>query len=248
MAKCAGERKVLQELYEDHKVCQSGEVRSVIGKVGILFCVSLVAVFSYNGATNPDSRAQLAVPSPSQEPPPTPKPTPAEEVTRYVAWMKKQGKAFADKPHENVSLRIGDWGFFYHGDRPAGSFTPLQSRAALDRSGHVVTEDENGDWHALLASDGLDAAGALKRVAWLFNAGGLDPTNVLPREASPGKITAPVLTAKDGVITFQGWWQAFTDPPYRRRITIMTTPTHTSIVIEPGAGNRNAHKSVIESP
>jgi hypothetical protein len=59
----------------------------------------------------------------AQTPPPTPKPTPAEDTTRYVMWMEKQLKPIADKPHEDLSLRIGDWGFFYHGERPVGSWT-----------------------------------------------------------------------------------------------------------------------------
>jgi hypothetical protein len=46
-----------------------------------------------------------------------------------------------------------------------GSWTPLKDRTALDRNGHAVTEKENSDWYAFLSTSGLDAAGALKRVA-----------------------------------------------------------------------------------
>ena len=166
----------------------------------------------------------------AQTPPPTPKPTPAEDTMRYVAWMEKQGKPISDKPHEDVSLRIGDWGFFYHGDRPVGSWTPLQNRVGLDRSGHAVTQAENCDWYAFLSTDGLAAADALKRIAWLFNAGGLYPETA-PR-GNPGKITSPTLTANGRSITFSGWWQAYSDPPYSRRLTITATAAGSKLVID----------------
>jgi len=144
--------------------------------------------------------------------------------------MEKRGKPITDKAHEDVSLRIGDWGFFYHGDRPVGSWTPLQDRTGLDRDGHAVTEAANADWYAFLSTDRLEAASALKRVAWLFNAGGLNPAEEPKGRA--GKITAPTLIPKDGSVTFQGWWQAYSDPPYSRRITITATPAHTKLVID----------------
>src|SRR5450432_1081256 len=161
-------------------------------KIGVLFCVCLVAVGCYYERSRPGSLAQAMPIGSGQVPPPTPKPTPVEDSARYVAWMEKQGKPLTDRPHEVVSLRIGDWGFFYHGDRPVGSWTPLQDRTALDRSGHAVTEAENGDWFALLSTSGLDAASALKRVAWLFNADGLFPTTE-PRPTKRDKLTAPSL-------------------------------------------------------
>ncbi|HSS21666.1 MAG TPA: hypothetical protein VLL54_16455 [Pyrinomonadaceae bacterium] len=166
----------------------------------------------------------------AQDPPPTPKPTPAEDTARYVAWMEKQGKPIADKPHEDVSLRLGDWGFFYHGDRPVGSWTPLQDRVGLDRSGHAVTQAENSDWYAFLSIAGLDAVSALKRVAWLFNAGSLNPEDEPKGRA--GKITAPTLKLKNGSVTFQGWCEAYSDPPYSSRISITATPANTRLVID----------------
>jgi len=162
--------------------------------------------------------------------PPTPEPTPPEDTERYVAWMEKRGKPINDKPHEVVSLRAGDWGFFYHGDRPTGSWTPLMDRVALDRSGHAVIEAENSDWYQFLSTKNLDAAGALKRIAWLFNAEGLNPAS--PPAAKSDKITAPTLIVKDGAITFQGWWEAYSDPPYSKRITINSTPTGTRLVLD----------------
>jgi hypothetical protein len=196
---------------------------SRIGLVA-LFVLSVLAV-SYQASA---SRAQNPATSEQNPPPPTPIPIPPEDTERYVKWMEKQGKPIKDKPHEVVSLRAGDWGFFYHGDRPVGSWTPLRDRVALDRSGHAVTEAENSDWYSFLSTRELDAAGALNRVAWLFNAGGL--TSEL--KGSAVKITAPTLTVRDGTITFRGWWQAYSDPPYSRRITITTTATTTKLVIE----------------
>src|ERR1700674_2043368 len=170
-------------------ISRSLEVRSMALKFVVLLCVGLVAVCCCGyEMPNADSQFQLASAAPLQGPPPTPEPTPAEDTARYVAWMEKQGKPLKDKPHEVVSLRIGDWGFFYHGDRPVGSWRPLQDRTALDRSGHAVTEDENGDWFALLSTSGLDAASALKRVAWLFNADALVPP-AEPRGARRDKLS-----------------------------------------------------------
>ena len=204
-------------------------------KIGVLFCVSLVAVCCYSERSHIGSGSVTQVAMGvgfQQETPPMPKPTPAEDTTRYVAWMAQQGKPIRDNPHEDVSLRIGDWGFFYHGDRPVGSWSPLQDRTAVDRSGHAVTETENGDWFALLSTSGLNAASALKRVAWLFNADGLVPT-AEPRTARGDKLTAPALTTKDGAITFQGWCEAHSDPPYEMRITIVAATKGTKLVVEP---------------
>jgi hypothetical protein len=198
----------------------------------LLIAASLVLLTLGVSSWSPDAGATLSPEfiASAQTPPPTPKPTPAEDATRYVAWMRKQGKPITDKPHEDVSLRIGDWGFFYHGDRPVGSWTPLQDRVGLDRSGHSVQEAENSDWYTFLSAEGLGAAGALKRIAWLFNAGGLNPAD--EPKGSAGKITAPTLINQDGSITFRGWWEAYSDPPYARRITITTTATSTRLVID----------------
>jgi hypothetical protein len=103
-------------------------------------------------------------------------------------------------------------------------------RVALDRDGHAVTEAESSDWFVLLGTADLDAAGALKRIAWLFNAEALNPSSALAVKS--GKITSPTLSLKDGVITFRGWWEAYSDPPYSSRITITTTAATTKRVID----------------
>jgi hypothetical protein len=216
------------------RISKSLEVRSMSLKFGVLFCFALVAMCCCGyELPNADSQLQLRSAVLLQNPPPTPKPTPAEDTARYVAWMEKQGKPVNDKPHEVVSLRIGDWGFFYHGDRPVGSWTPLADRTAVDRSGHAVTESENGDWFALLSTSGLDAASALRRVAWLFNADGLVPGELGP--SSRTRISAPSLNTKDDVITFQGWCEAHSDPPYAMRITIVAATKGAKLVVEPAS-------------
>lgn len=203
------------------------------------FVVALCVVAAIFCARQESSRALkitqgvAASNAPSTQDPPTPTPAPAEDTARYVEWMSKRGAPFKDAPHENVSLRFADWGFYYHGDRPAGSWEPLRDRTALDRSGHAVTDAESGDWYALLSTPGLDADAALKRVAWLFNAEGVLPAPQPPR-AKRDKITAPTLTNRDGRITFRGWWQAYTDPPYTRRITIVATKDATKLTLDSG--------------
>jgi hypothetical protein len=151
--------------------------------------------------------------------------------------MKQRGTPISDRPHEQVSLRIGDWGFFYHGDRPTGSWRPLLDKLALDRSGHAVAPPEygeswvaNGDWYALLSTDGLDALGALKRVAWLLNGQALGPDEAA-KGAARNRISAPTLSSENGVITFQGWWEAFSDPPYNAHVKIVATKARADFVI-----------------
>lgn len=195
-----------------------------IGLVALLGLLALGVSFQSHALPAQDPTVS------TQSPPPTPNPTPAEAPERYIEWMMQRGTPISDRPHEDVSLRIGDWGFFYHGDRPVGSWTPLKDRVALDRDGHAVTETEESDWYLFLSTRELDAAGALKRIAWLFNAGALNSTSEFKGAAA--KITAPTLTARDGTIMFRGWWEAYSDPPYSRRITITTTTTATKLVID----------------
>lgn len=207
-------------------------------KLLILLCICPVVVgasySSKNAKRGSDSSATLR---PRTQEPPPPSPTPVEDTERYVEWMKQRGTPIGDRPHEQVSLRIGDWGFFYHGDRPVGSWRPLLDKVALDRSGHAVVPAEhgqswaaNGDWHALLSADGLDAMGALKRVAWLFNAEALEPENA-PKAAGRNRIGAPTLSSDNGVITFQGWWEAYSDPPYNTHVKIVATKERADFVI-----------------
>lgn len=200
-----------------------------------LLTVVLALAVSYPHRAGLTSGASLQI-----QAPPTPHPTPAEDTLRYVEWMNKRGTPITDSPHEDVSLRIGDWGFFYHGDRPVGSWQPLLNKVALDRSGHAVAPPEhgqswiaNGDWYAFLSTDGIDAMGALKRIAWLFNAAALAPETA-PQVAGRNRISAPTLANDNGVISFQGWWEAYSDPPYNAHIKIVATKERADFVIGRG--------------
>jgi hypothetical protein len=168
-----------------------------------------------------------------QEPPPTPKPTPAEDTTRYVEWLVQKGKTVEGKAREDVTLRVGDWGFFEQRSDP----WRYRERAALDRAGHVVLPSEQGDWQALLGTSGLDSSGALKRVAWLFGACGIDPLGAEPAIKNRYKITSPTLTSTTDGVIFQGWvfLSCYTDPPNTHnpsRITINATSSATHIVTD----------------
>jgi hypothetical protein len=157
------------------------------------------------------------------KPPPTVQPPPAQDTARYVAWMNQRGKPVKDIPREAVELRIGDWGFFDHGSGPGQAL----DRAGLDKASHAIQPQEQGQWHAFLTTPGLDAAGALQRVAWLFSAAELGPN---PRQP---KVTAPALqTAPDGSVKFQGWMVFPPNMSAPMRLTITATPAGAKLVNE----------------
>ena len=158
----------------------------------------------------------------NQAPPPS-KPPPAQDTARYVAWMNQRGKPVKDTPREVVDLRIGDWGFFDHGGGPGQAL----DRAGLDKASHAVQPQEQGHWHALLTTPGLDAEGALRRVAWLFSAAELGPNPKQP------KITAPTLqTAPDGSVKLQGFLVFPPNMGAPMRMTITATPAGAKLVNE----------------
>lgn len=157
------------------------------------------------------------------KPPPTAKAPPAQDTARYVAWMSQRGKPVKDTPREVVELRVGDWGFFDHGGGPGQAF----DRAGLDKANHAIQPQEQGHWHAFLATPGLDAAGALKRVAWLFSALELGPSPKQP------KVTAPTLEAlPDGSVKLQGWVAYPPNMSAPMRVTITATPGGAKLVNE----------------
>lgn len=157
------------------------------------------------------------------KPPPTAKAPPAQDTARYVAWMSQRGKPVKDTPREAVELRVGDWGFFDHGGGPGQAL----DRAGLDKASHAIQPQEQGHWHAFLTTPGLDAAGALKRVAWLFSAVELAPGPKHP------KVTAPALaTAPDGSVKLQGWLAFPPNMGAPMRMTITATPAGAKLVNE----------------
>ena len=157
------------------------------------------------GATCEDVTLE-AGPAPSAPPPPSlAPPLPPADPARYVAWMAARGQPLADVAAEAVALRIGSWGFFAHGAGPGQSL----DRAALDREGHAVQRG-TGAWHALLRTPGLDAAGALERVAWLYSA-------IAVPAGAGGE--PPTLAASGEVVTWRG---CLAFPPETGRVLCMT--------------------------
>jgi hypothetical protein len=198
----------------------------LLGGLGITLSYRLSVTVVTAAASRPNSGA------PAQEPTPTLRPTEPEDTARYAAWLVQQRKEIKGKPREDVSLRVGGWGFFRQELSPGYSW----DRAALDHVGHAVTNNEKGDWYQFLSADGLDAAVALQRIAWLFRSTSIEPASA-PRMAHRDKITAPTLIAKDGTIIFEGWvalWRGEFPPDMNdpRRITIKATATGAKLSIE----------------
>lgn len=146
------------------------------------------------------------------------------DTDRYLAWLKAQGKELKGDVQEHVHLRVGEWGFFDHG--PPGA---PQDRAGLDKAGHAVTAMESSDWHALLTTPGLDAAGAHRRIALLFRAAEIDPATAPQGVGHRDKLTAPTLDVDGGAATFQGWLVYPPNMSAPTRITITATPDKASI-------------------
>jgi hypothetical protein len=180
-------------------------------------------VRSEDAAPAPPDVAAADKDTPVNQAPPTPNTPPPEDTTRYVAWMSQQGKPVKDTPSEAVNLRIGDWGFFDHGPGPGAAL----DRTGLDKASHAIQPQEQGHWHAFLTTPGLDAAGALKRVAWLFRALDVGPSPKTP------KVTVPTLeVAKDGSVKLQGWIAFPPNMGAPMRMTITATPTGAKLVNE----------------
>lgn len=167
-------------------------------------------------------------PPPASIPPPPLPVAPAEDTARYVEWMAAQNRPVKDTPTEAVSLRVGDWGFFAHGGGPGQSL----DRTALDRSNHWVQRGDRGHWHAFLTTPGLDPAGAMERVAWLYSGIAVTPAvRVQDRE----KVTEPTLTISGDTAVLQGF---VTFPPnvsVPMRMTITATKDGAKIVNEPAS-------------
>jgi hypothetical protein len=159
--------------------------------------------------------------------PPEPRPPEKQDTARYETWLQAKGKEVT-KPREATELRIGDWGFFDHGSAPGTAL----DRAGLDKANHAIEPMEKGDWYAFLTTKGLDAAEALRRVAWLFRASELTPARAAKMPGGE-KVTEPTLTTgTDGTVMLQGW---LVSPPRMSspmRITVRATTTGASIQYE----------------
>jgi hypothetical protein len=116
-------------------------------------------------------------------------------------------------------------GVFAHGSAPGRAL----DRAGLDKANHAIELGEKGgDWYVFLTTKGLDAAGALRRVAWVYDAADLTPERAAEMPGG-AKVTAPTLTTgTDGTVTLQGW---LVYPPRMsspKRLTVRATPTGAS--------------------
>src|SRR5262245_12867536 len=160
----------------------------------LIFSLSLAEVAMAQGNTTP-SPTVSPTPMGNPRPPPTPV-MEKQDTARYETWLQAKGKELT-KPREETSLRIGDWGFFDHGSVPG---QPLD-RAGLDKANYAIEPMEKGDWYAFLTTKGLDAEGALRRVAWLFRAADLTPAYAAKMPGGE-KVTAPTLTTgTNGTVT-----------------------------------------------
>lgn len=180
------------------------------------------------GSTQPTTHAPAVPPTPTAavsptpmgNPPPPPPPPGMEpqDTARYETWLQGKGKKLT-KAREETSLRIGDWGFFDHGSAPGQAL----DRAGLDKANHAIEPMEKGDWYAFLTTKGLDAAGALRRVAWLYRAAELTPASAAKMPGG-GNVTAPALTTgTDGTVTLQGWLVYPPNMSSPMRITVRAT-------------------------
>lgn len=165
------------------------------------------------------STAQQNQPKMNPPAPPAPAAPAAADPKRYVDWMAAQGKPIKDTAREDIALRVGDWGFFDHGGGP-GQFL---DRAGVRKDGTALVNSDKGAWHAFLTTPGLDAAGALKRVAWLYSAGALVPPGLPPKLGSAEKVKAPMLTVAGKDATLQGWMIFPPNMTSPMRVTIKAT-------------------------
>ena len=164
--------------------------------------------------TNATKKDEKAGSAPSKEsnvsedfsagPPPAPDDDDdVQDVSRYQQYLAKQGvQAPASELHEEERWRVGDWRFYYRGGpgmRDGG--------VALDGAGRAVTVKDKSNLHALLTTDGLDAVGAHKRLAWLMGrAGAIDANYQLNDAKAAGMVKAPTLErGADGSVTLTGW-------------------------------------------
>lgn len=158
--------------------------------------------------------------------PPTPAAPAAPDTKRYVDWLAAQGKPLKDTAREDVALRTGDWGFYDHGGGP-GQFL---DRAGVRKDGAAIVNSDKGAWHAFLTTPGLDAAGALKRVAWLYAGGALVPPGLPPKLGSAEKVKAPTLTVAGKEATLQGWMLFPPNMTSPMRVTIKATEGATPVI------------------
>jgi hypothetical protein len=135
--------------------------------------------------------------------------TPADpHRSQYVSLVGGRHRAGA-RIAEAESLRIGGWRFFQEVHEPPGGRMTVSARAAVDGRGHAVSPRlvGHGAWHSLLTAEGLDADGALDRVAWLFDAAPVTATGehaMVEDPAARARIADPSLERTEKGVRFAG--------------------------------------------
>lgn len=139
-------------------------------------------------------------------------------------------KLVGDKAHpefatqEKTQHNFADWRFFLQKHTSRRGPGMFRNHAAVDGAGHAVSPQlGGGDWHALLTSEGLEAAAALDKIAFLYRSIPFSPGDAgpPPKPEIQKVLTAPKLeTGEGGSAVFEGWMSTppNVDDPVRVRI------------------------------
>jgi hypothetical protein len=161
--------------------------------------------------------------SPPGPPPGAPASRPAADLDRYRSFLEEHGGP-TDGLAEEVGLRIGGWGFYHRGSGAARTEV-----VALDGDGHAVTESGTGDWYELLTASGLDATGALRRVAWLLGRPAPIKGDHTVEDGAEEVIADPSLEVDGDSVRFEGWvvYPPATKAPHRLSVDATAGSTAT---------------------
>lgn len=154
--------------------------------------------------------------------------TPSDPHEAAYAKLLGGQRGPAAKIKEDQSWRAGDWRFFQLQDDSSGN-PVFSGRAAVDGKGHAVSPRlvADGAWNAFLTADGVDAAAALPRVAWLFEAAPVSKTGDDAPISDPkakAMVEDPKLEKTATGVRFVGWFARPPDfDPWRTTIDAPTT-------------------------
>lgn len=164
----------------------------------------------------------------------TPK-KPQADLGRYERYQKAAGASTKDL-HEEISLRIGPWGFYYRNSQPGAR----EDVVAIDAAGTAVSGNGPSEWYALLSAEGLDADAAMRRVCWLLvRPAPVGADHEFKDPAVAASIGPPSLDVDGGTATLQGWviYPPETEAPFSLRIGAQPdTPTTAEVTPWPVQG------------
>lgn len=124
--------------------------------------------------------------------------SPAEETDRYRAFLEGLDSP-TDGLREEVALRVGPWGFFYRHNGPQ-----RVNAVGLDDDSRVVNRS-GGAWYELLTTDGVDAAGALRRLVWLLGRAAPVRAGQAVEAGAEGLIDDPALEVDGDRAVLEAW-------------------------------------------